>query len=51
MNIINKDYRKTYNNPYRHGVLIANYSEDIFGQDMKKQKDTQIVDKRNYISE
>lgn len=50
-NIINKDYRKTYNNPYRHGVLIGNYSEDIFGQDIKKQKENQEVDKRDYVSE
>ena len=51
MNIFNKDYRKSYTNPYRHGVLIGNYSEDIYGEDLKKQKESQLVDRSHYVSE
>ena len=40
MNPFNKDYRKTYNNHFRHGVLIGNYVEDIFGEDLKKTLQT-----------
>jgi hypothetical protein len=49
MNIFNQNYRKGYNNPYRHGVLIGNYSEDIFGEDLKHKYEQGI--KKNYVSE
>ncbi len=39
MNPFNKDYRTSYNNPYRHGVLIGNFVEDTFGKDL-----TQILE-------
>jgi hypothetical protein len=44
MNMFNQNYRKAYNNPYRQGVLIGNYSEDQFGLD---QKDKFIRDEQN----
>jgi hypothetical protein len=51
MNIINKDYKKVYHNPYRHGVLIGNYSEDIFGQDLQKKLQNNQLDKNHFVSE
>lgn len=50
-NIINKNYRKGYNNPYRHGVLMGNFVEDIIGQDLKKKQEDEQVDMKNYVSE
>lgn len=42
--------RKEYVNPYRHGTLIGNYVEDMFGQDLLlKYKSSKPY--TNYISE
>lgn len=35
MNIFNQNYRKSYINPYRHGVLVGNFVEDIVGEDLR----------------
>lgn len=46
--------KKDYINPYRHGVYIGNFVEDIFGQDLKKKHEVteqNIKDPKNYLSE
>lgn len=34
--MLTQNYRKGYSNPYRHGVLMGNFVEDIIGQDLKQ---------------
>jgi hypothetical protein len=51
MNMFNQNYRKAYVNPYRQGVLIANYSEDIIGQDLKEKYNREEHIKNERISE
>ena len=42
--------KKDFLNPYKHGVLIGNYVEDIFGQDLVKKYQIE-KEYSNYISE
>jgi hypothetical protein len=51
MDIFKKNYRNEYKNPYRHGVCIGNYVEDIFGEDLKKKQEIQASSKENYSTE
>jgi len=51
MDIFKKNYRNEYKNPYRHGVCIGNYVEDIFGEDLKKKQETQTLNKEFYTTE
>ena len=48
--MFNQNHRKAFYNGYRQGVLIGNYSEDIFGQDLK-EKQNREENKRENISE
>jgi len=50
-NIINRNFRKDYNNQYRHGVLIGNFAEDIIGEDLKLKHDNEYVDKKYFVTE
>ncbi len=49
--IINPNYRRQYINPYRHGVLIGNFVEDIYGTDLKEKQSQETVNQKNFISE
>jgi hypothetical protein len=49
--MFNQNYRKAYINPYRQGVLIANYSEDKFGLDLKEKFEREEQNKVINISE
>lgn len=45
-------FRKTFINPYRSGVKIGNYNEDLFGKELQdKYKIPVRVDPNNYTSE
>jgi len=39
MDIFKRNFHNDYKNPYRHGVLIGNHVEDIFGDDLKKKQE------------
>lgn len=43
--------KKEYLNPYRHGVLIANYVEDIYGLDLINSYRNFKIDNKQYVSE
>jgi len=53
INLMHPGYKKNYINPYRHGVLIGNFVEDIIGEDLKnKYEEDEKQDKtQQYISE
>lgn len=37
INLMHPGYKKTYINPYRNGVLIGNFVEDLIGEDLQKK--------------
>ena len=37
INLMHPGYKKTYINPYRDGVLIGNFVEDLIGSDLRKK--------------
>lgn len=49
------NFRKAYVNPYRSGVKIGNYNEDLFGKELAEKEKKINYDRpntaRNYISE
>ena len=49
--IFYQNYRKEYINPYRTGVKIGNYNEDLFGEELKDRYKNIRPDPKNYISE
>ncbi len=49
--IFYQNYRKEYINPYRTGVKIGNYNEDLFGEELKDRYKNTRPDPKNYISE
>jgi hypothetical protein len=49
--MISESYRKSYVNPYRSGVKIGNYVEDIFGNDLMKLYENKKADSNHYITE
>jgi hypothetical protein len=49
--MFNQNHRKAFVNPYRQGVLIGNYSEDIFGQDLKAKQEAEEENQKERISE
>lgn len=48
--MFNVQSRKEYINPYRHGVLIGNFVEDIYGKDLVKKYASEKT-YANYLSE
>lgn len=49
--IFYQHYRKDYVNPYRTGVKIGNYNEDLFGTELQQKYKSMKLDPRMYISE
>ena len=50
INLMHPGYKKSYINPYRHGVLIGNFVEDIVGEDLKqKYENDDKLNKTNAI--
>lgn len=53
INLIHPGYKKNYINPYRNGVLIGNFVEEMIGTDLKqKYQIEEGMDKsQNFVSE
>lgn len=49
--IFYQHYRKEYVNPYRTGVKIGNYNEDLFGEELSEKYKGIRIDPKMYISE
>jgi hypothetical protein len=49
--MFNQNHRKAYVNPYRQGVLIGNYSEDKFGQDLRVKQEAEEHNVKKNFSE
>ena len=49
--IFYQNYKKDFVNPYRTGVLIGNYNEDLFGKELNERYKNTKVDPKNYLSE
>lgn len=49
--IFYQNYRKEYVNPYRTGVKIGNYNEDLYGQELKEKYEKEKVNPKMYMSE
>lgn len=49
--IFYQNYRKEYVNPYRTGVKIGNYNEDLFGVELKQKYSKEKVDPKMFVSE
>lgn len=49
--IFYQHYRKEYVNPYRTGVKIGNYNEDLFGTELQDKYKRMKIDPKMYISE
>jgi len=53
INLMHPGYKKNYINPYRHGVLIGNFVEDMIGEDLKQKYDEEKKNDKseNFVSE
>ena len=53
INLMHPGYKKSYINPYQHGVLIGNFVEDIIGDDLtqKYEKNVKSDKSKQFISE
>jgi hypothetical protein len=53
INLMHPGYKKNYINPYRHGVMIGNFVEDIIGEDLKQkyEKDDKSDKSQQFVSE
>lgn len=49
--IFYQNYRKQYVNPYRQGVKIGNYNEDLYGKELVDKYANQQPNPKAYISE
>ena len=49
--IFYQNYRKEYVNPYRTGVKIGNYNEDLYGKELKERYKNEHTNPRMYMSE
>jgi len=49
INLMHPGYKKTYINPYRDGVLIGNFVEDLIGTDLRtKHEEDETKDKSKF---
>lgn len=49
--IFYQNYRKQYVNPYRQGVKIGNYNEDLYGKELVDRFSNQQPDPKGFVSE